>query len=208
MPLNNKTCDKLHVTSDIKSNVKGQLSNVRKSKGFTLIELLVVIAIIGVLAAFAFASFGGAQARARDAQRKNDLKVIQKTLQLYYQDHNAYPIATGWESSEVGDAAANNAASWIYDQPTGTPLVPNYIKKLPTDPKSGQGDPNLTPGCSSWKRSYLYLSLTGKGYTVLAHCSVEEPWNSTNGFYDCARPTLAWKVYELDGGAGESACGY
>ncbi len=105
--------------------------NVRHS-GFTLIELLVVIAIIGILAAFAFASFGGAQARARDSQRKNDLNQLQKALQLYYNDHGYFP-------SNAGDTQA----SFCWFDPQTDPctllksvLEPAYIKKLPFDPKS------------------------------------------------------------------------
>ncbi|PIV10858.1 hypothetical protein COS50_03355 [Candidatus Roizmanbacteria bacterium CG03_land_8_20_14_0_80_35_26] len=55
-------------------------------KGFTLIELLVVIAIIGMLSALLLPNFMGARERARDAQRKSDLKQIQKALEMYKQD--------------------------------------------------------------------------------------------------------------------------
>jgi general secretion pathway protein G len=57
-------------------------------KGFTLIELLVVIAIIGMLSALLVPNFMGARERARDAQRKSDLKQIQKALEMYRQDQN------------------------------------------------------------------------------------------------------------------------
>ncbi len=55
-------------------------------KGFTLIELLVVIAIIGILSALFLPNYMSARERARDSQRKSDLKQIQKAFQLYYQD--------------------------------------------------------------------------------------------------------------------------
>ena len=55
-------------------------------KGFTLIELLVVIAIIGSLSALFLPNFMAARERARDSQRKSDLRQIQKALELYKQD--------------------------------------------------------------------------------------------------------------------------
>ena len=65
----------------------------KKHRGFTLIELLVVIAIIGILAAFAMVSLGGARTKARDAKRVSDMRQVMQALEMYYSDNNAYPIA-------------------------------------------------------------------------------------------------------------------
>lgn len=67
------------------------------SKGFTLIELLIVISIIGVLSALLLSNMQNARARARDAQRKNDLKQVQKAIEMYRQDQNTVP-ADGWSA--------------------------------------------------------------------------------------------------------------
>lgn len=60
-------------------------------KGFTIIELLVVIVIIGILVALALPQLFAAQARGRDADRKNDLKNIQQKLETYFNDEGFYP---------------------------------------------------------------------------------------------------------------------
>lgn len=60
-------------------------------KGFTLVELLVVIAIIGILSTLLMTNFIGVRQRARDAQRKADLRQIQSALELYRADQGAYP---------------------------------------------------------------------------------------------------------------------
>lgn len=70
------------------------LFSSRKDKGFTLIELLVVIAIIGLLASIILASLNSARVKGRDARRVADMKDIQTALELYYSNHNAYPIQT------------------------------------------------------------------------------------------------------------------
>lgn len=64
----------------------------KEKRGFTLIELLVVIAIIGILSAIVLASLGSARSRARDAQRKSDLKQIANAFELYYLEKGNYYI--------------------------------------------------------------------------------------------------------------------
>lgn len=66
---------------------------IKNLKGFTLIELLIVIAIIGVLSTLLMANFVGVRQRARDAQRKSDLRQIQSALELYRADQGVYPIS-------------------------------------------------------------------------------------------------------------------
>jgi general secretion pathway protein G len=91
-------------------------------KGFTLIELLVVIAIIGMLSALLVPNFMGARERARDAQRKSDLKQIQKALEMYRQDQNPplYPTATSGRFGTCGSSFSSGSTV--------------YINKIPCDP--------------------------------------------------------------------------
>jgi len=63
-------------------------------KGFTLIELLIVIAIIGILSTLAVAALGSARVRMRDSQRLADLGQFQNALEIYYNQHSAYPLDT------------------------------------------------------------------------------------------------------------------
>lgn len=99
---------------------------LRSSFSFTLIELLVVIAIIGMLSALVIPNFMAARERARDSQRKSDLKQIQKALELYKQDQNppAYPAAVACGSATCFPNSGNQWAS-------GTTI---YMNKVPTDP--------------------------------------------------------------------------
>ena len=59
--------------------------------GFTIIELLIVIAIIGILAGLVLTNFQGAQAKARDAQRKTRLNSVYGKLEEFYNNNTGYP---------------------------------------------------------------------------------------------------------------------
>lgn len=91
--------------------------------GFTLIELLVVISIIGILATLVVANLNAARVRARDAERKSDLKNIETALRLYFNDNGTYP-ATGSLSWGRQWASANGSTI--------------YMNMLPQDPLPGQ----------------------------------------------------------------------
>lgn len=105
------------------------------NKGFTLIELLVVIGIIAVLTGLIAFNFNSARARARDVQRKNDMKAMEQALELYRNDNGqTFPSSTV------------PARSWTDIM---TLLMPSYITKAFADPKN-----SITLG--SWK-DYVYV---------------------------------------------------
>ncbi len=110
---------------------------MKKDKGFSLIELLVVMGIIAVLTALSVFNFNQARMRARDVQRKNDVKTYQEALELYRIDHSQqYP----------------STADFVTD------LVPTYLKANLVDPKEA-----LTNG--SWY-DYNYTQDTATTYTL------------------------------------------
>lgn len=51
-----------------------------KQKAFTIVELMVIIVVIGILAAISTVSYNGAQQRARDAKRVQDVDSIVTAL--------------------------------------------------------------------------------------------------------------------------------
>ncbi len=70
-----------------------------KAKGFTLIELLVVITIIGILATGATAIYSGAQAKARDSVRLNDVASIGSAMNFLNADNDGSYTITGGASA-------------------------------------------------------------------------------------------------------------
>jgi len=95
-------------------------------KSFTLIELLVVIAIIGSLSAILLPNFMGARERARDSQRKSDIKQVQKAFELYRMDQSPpsfpYSLVTAGTCFSSGANCTGNI----------------YMSKFPTDPNAGR----------------------------------------------------------------------
>jgi len=104
---------------------------LKAKSAFTLIELLIVITIIGILAALTMVSFGGAQERARDTRRKNDLDAIKKALELAKQDT---PGAYYYAGCNPCTSGISSAVVPI----TGDPTLSSggYITTIPKDPKT------------------------------------------------------------------------
>jgi prepilin-type N-terminal cleavage/methylation domain-containing protein len=144
-------------------NLKLKTQNL--NKGFTLIELLIVIAIIGVLATLLMVNFVGVRQRARDAQRKSDLRQVQSALEIYRSDNGSYHIGTTSSVAELfacspgpAPAACTGSAKCFGNDPNCTTI---YMKTLPIDP-SGLSSSTYNGG------NYYYSQANGN--YILAAC--------------------------------------
>jgi len=140
-------------------------------KAFTLIELLVVIGIIGMLSALLVPNFMGARERARDAQRKSDLKQIQKALEMYRQDKSppAYPTTVTNRFQGCGNSFSSGSTVYMNKIPCD-PLGPTPYYYLPNNNNltfelctclENRADPEPTPvsiciglSCSANQKKY------------------------------------------------------
>jgi general secretion pathway protein G len=84
-------------------------------RGFTLIELIVVVSIIGILAAIAVVNIKNMNRKARETALKDDLSKMRTAIDNFNADKQRYP---------------NDLEE----------LVPNYLKKIPSDPITLQPD--------------------------------------------------------------------
>jgi general secretion pathway protein G len=123
--------------------VSMKVSKSNQEKGFTLLELLIVIVIIGILALLIIPNISSAPKKARDTQRKTDLRAAQKALEEYYVSNQAYPIV----------ASPTDTATALAPLSTGSAPP---LKTIPVDPK------NVSP------YTYLYTSTDGQTYTLTA----------------------------------------
>ena len=79
-------------------------------RGFTLVELLVVITIIALITTIGLVIYQSSVRKGRDGRRQTDLEQIRSALELYRSDIGNYPADL-------------------------SPLSPNYLQVLPSDPK-------------------------------------------------------------------------
>ncbi|PKK90684.1 MAG: hypothetical protein CVV64_07315 [Candidatus Wallbacteria bacterium HGW-Wallbacteria-1] len=92
------------------------MPQTKKSRGFTLVEIMVVISVIGVLSSVGGNYFMSSSKRATMRACQENLKILNKAVELYNFDHGTYPAQSDWQIS----------------------LVPYFQNKsVPSCPKSG-----------------------------------------------------------------------
>ncbi len=69
------------------------LRSSRNQEGFTLVELLIVVIILAILAAIIVPQFSAATDDATQSAYDTNIANIRSAIDLYRQQHNAYPGA-------------------------------------------------------------------------------------------------------------------
>ena len=84
-------------------------------KGFTLVELLIVVIILAILAAILVPQFASSTDDAKSSAADSTLANLRAALDLYYQQHGAYPgavtaVPTAACAGTAGDGVATGGA--------------------------------------------------------------------------------------------------
>lgn len=109
-------------------------------RGFTLIEIMVVVVILGILAAVVVPRIMDRPDDARMAKARQDIRVLESSLNLYKLDNFHYPSTQqGLEALVTKPSGEPEARNW---KPGG------YVRSLPKDP---------------WGNPYQYLQPGVKG---------------------------------------------
>lgn len=128
-------------------------------KGFTLIELLVVIAIIGLLSTLAVVALSSARQKSRDAKRVADVKQVQTSLELFFNDQGVYPAGTTITLGTTSAACLSSTNGFA-----ATCAGTNYMVKLPSNPSPKNDGP---VGVCLTTTEYVYTQdATGASYTI------------------------------------------
>jgi len=171
----------------------------KDKKGFTVVELMVTVSIIGILSTITFASFSQAQKRARIAKRISDLKQMQVALEYYYAVNKVYPDSGSAWKSECGGVYNWNVGITTANQVIPE-LIPNYIPKIPSDPRMDISTPNscyiyMSNGSDYFLKAWNMVEMTSADY--LAQPQLVDPASdggSNNSIVDGTTVT-SWKVY-------------
>ncbi len=151
------------------------IKQIHKKRGFTLIEILVVIGIIGVLATVVLVAVNPSRQfkQARDSQRVANVNTILNALGQNMADHQGNlfcdgslrPLAPNTLYMRTGDVSDS------FD--IASCLVPEYLPKLPYDPKDDQATAHYTNEDDYDTGYHLTVAQDGR-LSVIANGEIQE----------------------------------
>lgn len=141
---------------------------------YSWLEIVIFFFIIGVFVALMAWTISYSHAKVRDAKRLSDVKQIQAALELYFNDHNQYPVSTNSITLGEGSSCVSVPCLVLGDQGfSGNAQGITYMPQVPANPA-----PNGTP--------YMYVS-DGKMYFI--QFSLERELGAYTAGTLCAQPS-------------------
>lgn len=93
------------------------MSGGKMKQGYTLLEVLLTIAIIVVVSALIIFVAPRQQMKARDAKRREDIRLIQSRIEEYRIDLGVYPTAVAFGESLVSPDGSTSYLSLVPQDP-------------------------------------------------------------------------------------------
>lgn len=179
-------------------------------QGFTLIELLIALALVTLILRFTILSYINTTRSAREARRKADLEQLRGALEQYKSVNGLYPL-TGAQGGATPGTYGMCTCTDPLNCPSGGPfdysgatgyipnLAPNYIQRLPKDPRENNAASSKCTNHTSGVPCYLYKS-NGYQYKLIAYCGVETQTAATmvnDSYFDPIRDTNANLSFQI-----------
>ena len=131
----------------------------RCGAGFTLIEMVIVFALIGILVGLGLPQYKYSLIKARETVLRENLTVLRKLIDQYYQDKGKYPaslqalVQDGYLRTMPMDPMTKSSETWVEVRETPSPdeyVMPDSLGVI--DVKSGSDQKSPIDGTlySSW----------------------------------------------------------
>lgn len=187
------------------SRIQQSRSHLRSQDGFNLIELMIVVLIIGLLASIVVPIYNGQRAKARDGQRRSDLRSLAGAAASWSASADKSPYANigGANATSQGWATAQNTTSYLLSTVNffaGEGMLPAGIR----DP-SGIGSGGSLP--ITIQNGYMHYRCTSGGdgaYIWAFFAEMESPSNADIAIRDkwiadgcVTEPVTTWGMNHL-----------
>ena len=113
-------------------------SKILANDGLSMIEILTVIAILAILIILAITTLPRQLEKARDGERKSDLKKIKVAFENYYDDEGCYPSPDILELCGANTPPTHELSKYLQDIPCD-PGDESYYLYLPYDKTGSTG---------------------------------------------------------------------
>lgn len=132
------------------------------------VEFLIIALIIGLLGVMAVVVVSTARSRLRDAVRLSDVRQVQTSLELYFNDVNSYPLTT--ELVALGSSGAGCLNEDGFTSSCGGAAT-IYMEIVPATPDSGLDGLSV---CGTASDAYCY-SASEDSYNIQFELEHDNP---------------------------------